>query len=211
MDLEVVEDVKVGDTVVIARNSAAIATVTRAEAKRRMGRGGKLDVNIDFVRMVNGEKVSLRAVRESAGGSHTGAMTGAIVATSLVAWPAAPFFLMMHGKDTTIPKGTEIAAYVQGDITIDAARLAPKTSAGNRAAAAAPGSAMAAQAGAKSMTNTDVIALKDAGVSDELLVAKIRNSAGEYRLDTEDLIALKRANVSEAVIQSMIEARGRTR
>src|SRR3954451_11342551 len=136
VDLEVVEDVKVGDTVVIARNSAAIATVTRAEAKRRMGRGGKLDVNIDFVRMVNGEKVALRAVRESAGGSHTGAMTGAIVATSLIAWPAAPFFLLMHGKDITIPKGTEIAAYVQGDITVDPAKLAPKSGAATHVAAA---------------------------------------------------------------------------
>ncbi len=42
-------------------------------------------------------------------------MTGAIVATSLVVWPAAPFFLFMHGKDTTIPKGTEITAYVNGE------------------------------------------------------------------------------------------------
>ena len=209
VDLEVVEDVKVGDVIVIARNSAALATVTRAEAKRRMGRGGKLDVNIDFVRMVNGEKVALRAVRESAGGSHTGAMTGAIVATSLIAWPAAPFFLLMHGKDITIPKGTEIGAYVQGDITVDPARLAPKAYAANHAVPAAP--VMATQPATKSMSNVDIIALKDAGISDELLVAKIRNSPGEYRLDTEDLIALKRAKVSEAVIQSMIEARGRTR
>jgi hypothetical protein len=209
VDLEVVEDVKVGDTIVIARNSPAIATVTRAEAKRRMGRGGKLDVNIDFVRMVNGDKVALRAVRETAGGSHTGAMTGAIVATSLVAWPAAPFFLLMHGKDITIPKGTEIGAYVQGDITIDPARLAPKSSAVTHAVAAAP--APPVSSATKSMSNMDVIALKDAGISDDLLVAKIRNSPGEYRLDTEDLIALKRAKVSEAVIQSMIEARGRTR
>jgi hypothetical protein len=153
--------------------------------------------------------VSLRAVRESAGGSHTGAMTGAIVATSLIAWPAAPFFLLMHGKDITIPKGTEIGAYVQGDITIDPARLAPKTYAASRPVAAA--SAPIAAVASKSMSNMDVIALKDAGISDDLLVAKIRNSPGEYRLDTEDLIALKRAKVSEAVIQSMLEARGRTR
>src|SRR3954452_5455021 len=159
VDLEVVEDVKVGDTVVIARNSAAIATVTRAEAKRRMGRGGKLDVNIDFVRMVNGDKVALHAVRESAGGGHTGAMTGAMVATSLIAWPAAPFFLLMHGKDITIPKGTEIAAYVQGDITVDPAKLAPKSGAATHVAAAP---APPVQATTKSMSNLDVIALKDA-------------------------------------------------
>ena len=199
IDLEVVEDVKVGDSIVIPRNSAALATVTRAEAKRRMGRGGKLDVNIDFVRMANGDKVSLRAVRETAGGSHTGAMTGAMVATSLVAWPAAPFFLMMHGKDVTIPKGTEITAYVQGDVTLNAARVR---------SAAAPASA---QSAGKIMSNTDVIALKGAGLSDDLLIAKIRSTPGEYRLDTEDLIALKRARVAEPVIQSMIEAQSHAR
>jgi len=42
-------------------------------------------------------------------------MTGAIVATSIVFFPAAPLFLFMHGKDVTIPKGTEITAYVNGD------------------------------------------------------------------------------------------------
>ena len=41
------------------------------------------------------------------------------------------------------------------------------------------------------MNNMDVIALKDAGVSDELLISKIRNTSGDYRLETEDLIALK--------------------
>ncbi len=52
-----------------------------------------------------------------------GAMTGAIVATSLVFWPAAPFFLMMHGKDITIPKGTEITAYVNGNMNLDSTRF----------------------------------------------------------------------------------------
>jgi hypothetical protein len=84
-----------------------------------MGRGGKLDVNIDDVRLADGEKAPLRAVKEGKGGSHTGAMTGAMVATAIVFFPAAPLFLFMKGKDITIPKGTEITAYVNGDIPLD--------------------------------------------------------------------------------------------
>jgi len=118
VDFEVLEDLKVGDTLVIARGGTAIATVTQAQPKRRMARGGKLDVNIDYVRLVNGEKAALRAVRETKGGGHTGAMTGAIVATSIVFFPAAPFFLFMHGKDVTIPKGTEITAYTNGEVKL---------------------------------------------------------------------------------------------
>jgi hypothetical protein len=36
-----------------------------------MARGGKLDVTIDYVRLVNGDKVALRGVRETSGGGHT--------------------------------------------------------------------------------------------------------------------------------------------
>src|SRR5713101_1750651 len=105
---EVVEDVLVDGIVVVPKGGTAWATVTAAPPKRRMGRGGKLDLNIDKVRLVDGSKTRLSAVKNTKGGSHTGAMTGAIVATSLIVWPAAPFFLFMHGKDITIPKGTAI-------------------------------------------------------------------------------------------------------
>lgn len=119
VDFEVLDEIKVGDAVVIARGGVALGTVTEAHPKRRMGRGGKLNVNIDHVRLVNNEKVALRAVKETKGGGHAGAMTGAIVATSIVFFPAAPLFLFMHGKDITIPKGTEITAYVNGDVRLD--------------------------------------------------------------------------------------------
>src|SRR5207245_4787339 len=33
------------------------------------------------------------------------------------------FFLVMHGKDVTIPKGTETTAYVDGEIKLDRARF----------------------------------------------------------------------------------------
>jgi len=129
----VLEEVRIVDKLVIPKGSLALGTVTVAEEKKRMGRGGKLDINIDSVRLANGQKAALRAVKNAKGGGHVGAMTGAIVVTSLVLWPAAPFFLFMHGKDITIPKGTEITAYVNGNMSLDLARFSgfsPSTQSG---------------------------------------------------------------------------------
>jgi hypothetical protein len=123
VDFEVLEDVKVGDVIIIQHGAMAIGTVTEAQPKRRMGRAGKLNINIDYVQLVDGEKVPLRAVKGGSGGSHTGAMTGAIVATSILFFPAAPFFLFMHGKDITIPKGTEVPAYIAADTPLDPAKF----------------------------------------------------------------------------------------
>jgi PEGA domain-containing protein len=123
VDFEVVQDVSVNGTLVIPKGGLAFATVTEAQAKRRMARGGKLGVNIDYVKLVSSEKAPLRAVKDLRGGGHTGVMVGGIVATGIVFFPAAPFFLFMHGKDITIPKGTEITAYVSGDMKLDIAKF----------------------------------------------------------------------------------------
>ena len=125
VDFEVLDDIKVMDLTVVPKGGVALGTVTEAKAKGRMGRGGKLNVTIDYARLVSGEKAALRAVKDVAGGSHSGSMTAGIVATSLIVWPAAPFFLFMHGKDITIPKGTEITAYVNGDMELVRARFQP--------------------------------------------------------------------------------------
>jgi hypothetical protein len=127
IDFEVLEEVKVHDVIVIPRGGTAWGTVTEAQPKRRMGRAGKLDINIDNVRLTSGEKVALRAVKDVKGGGHQGAITGAIVATSIVFFPAAPLFLLVHGKDITIPKGTEITAYTNGDIPLDAKKFVTET------------------------------------------------------------------------------------
>jgi hypothetical protein len=119
VSFEVLEDVFVDDVVVIKKGSIAIGTVTDAQPKRTMGRAGKLDIALDYVRLVDTEKAQLRGTKEGKGKSHTGAMTGAIVATAIVVWPAAPFFLFMHGKDIDIPKGTPVTAFVDGDFTVD--------------------------------------------------------------------------------------------
>ena len=144
VDFETLDDITVNGSLVIPKGGLAFATVTEAQAKRRMARGGKLDINIDYVKLVSGDKATLRAVKDVKGGGHTGGMVGGMVVTSLVFFPAAPFFLFMHGKDISIPKGTEITAYVSGDMKMDIAKFQPATSptlAGSPAVAAAPLSA----------------------------------------------------------------------
>jgi hypothetical protein len=120
---EVTEDVVVQGVTVIPKGAQALATVTEAQSKRSMGRGGKLNVNVDSVRLADSEKAQLRAVRDEKGGGHVGAMTGAMVATAIVFFPAAPLFLFIKGKDITIPKGTEVTAFVQGDMKLDMAKF----------------------------------------------------------------------------------------
>lgn len=120
---EVIEDVSVDQVVVLPKGATAIATVTTAQSKKSMGRGGKLDIAISYARLKDQEKVALRATQENKGGGHVGAMTGAMVATAIVFFPAAPLFLFIKGKDITIPQGTEITAFVEGDMHLNMANF----------------------------------------------------------------------------------------
>jgi hypothetical protein len=103
-----------------------------------MGKSGKLNVNIDYVQLATGDKVALRSVQGGKGGSRTGAMTGAMVATGILFFPAAPLFLFMKGKNINIPKGTEITAYVAADTPLDQARFMNRQEAGTMMAANQP-------------------------------------------------------------------------
>jgi len=142
---EVVEDVSVDQVVVLPKGATAIATVTEAEHKKSMGRAGKLNIAISYARLKDQEKVALRAVKESKGGGHVGAMTGAMVATSIVFFPAAPLFLFIHGKDITLPQGTEVTAFVEGDMHLNMASFAPAPDTSSQTQAfAAPAAAVQA-------------------------------------------------------------------
>ncbi len=127
VDFEVLEEVKVNDAVVIPKGSVALGEVTEAREKRRMGRGGKLQVEIESVRLTDGEKAPLRALRDVKGSGKKGKMTVGIVATGIGFFPAAPLFLLMHGKEATVPKDTQFTAYIQGDIALEPARFGVKT------------------------------------------------------------------------------------
>jgi hypothetical protein len=207
VDFELLEDVMVNDMVVAERGAVAMGTIIDAEAKRRMGRSGKLEVTIDHVRMVDGCKAALRAVKGGEGGSSTGKMTGAIVATSLIVWPAAPFFVFMKGKDKTLPKGTEMTAYMNGDNKLDPRRFAPAQQSVLETTIISSAPAATAPAAGGALTNGEILALKQAGLSDAVILAKVQSSPGRHSLNTQDLIALKKAGVGDNIIAEMLKAK----
>ncbi len=196
VDFETLDDVKIGDTIVIPKGSTAIGTVTNAQPKGHLGRGGKLDMNIDYVRMPNGEKLPLRGVQNANGGGHTAAMTGAIVATSIIFFPAAPLFLFMKGKDITIPQGHEITVYTNTEYSAHAANLVGQSN------SASP----AFQPAGPVLTNMDILALRAAGLGDDVIIQKIKSSPGRYALGVDDLTALKKAGLPDAIISAMLGA-----
>ena len=59
---------------------------------------------------------------------------------------------------------------------------------------------------AETLTNDMVVALVQAGLGEEAVVAKIKASAAHYALSTDDLISLKKNGVTGPVIAAMIEA-----
>jgi hypothetical protein len=115
-----VDDIELNGITVLHRGSSVSGVITEADAKKRMGRGGKLNFTIGNLILADGEKVNLRAVRESSGSSHVAGMVELMVNMPIA---AAPFFLLMHGEDASFPKGTVITAFIDGDKHLDLSKF----------------------------------------------------------------------------------------
>jgi len=180
VQFEVLEEIRISDVLIIPKGGIAWGTVTEAQPKRRMARGGKLEIVMDSVRLNDGEKAALRATKEASGGGHTGAMTAGIVATGLILWPAAPFFLFMHGKDISIPKGTEVPTFVNGNFQLDLSKFQQPNSAGSQSQPA-PVSAASAELVVTSNPSGSDIQLDGAFIGSTPSTTGV--SAGEHTID----------------------------
>jgi hypothetical protein len=119
VELAVSDEIKVDDQVVVPQGSRVTGTITMAQEKRRMGRAGKLDFSIDRVRSADGEWIPLRYTLNKKSGESHAVRTGIITAgVAAVFWPAAPVFLLMKGKDTTINKGVVFDTFTDSDHTV---------------------------------------------------------------------------------------------
>ncbi|MBZ5701177.1 MAG: LssY C-terminal domain-containing protein [Acidobacteriia bacterium] len=121
VDFEVIYDVLLDGFCVIPRGSVAQATVTAVHRKRRMGRGGKLGLRLDSIRLRTGQTVILRSEKEVRGAGHKTVMATGMAVTALAFYPAAPALLFVRGQESVLLQGTEVTAYVYGNFPLDAA------------------------------------------------------------------------------------------
>jgi len=121
VDLVVAEDVVLDGLCVIPGGASAEGVVTEAEPKRRMGKGGKLGLGVKSVHLADNEKARARSFEVSAG---TDSAAGSIL-------PLA------HGKDVVFAQGTEITAYIDGNVYLKRASFQPAKNT-SRPAAAVP-------------------------------------------------------------------------
>jgi len=190
IQLTVADDVKVGDAVVIPRDTVVNGTVVQAVPKRRMGRTGKLDFSIDNILLPHGRIPVRYSVVKKEGGSKA-TSTGVVTAgVAVLFWPAAPFVLLRKGKETVFHKGTVYEVFTDVEFSL---KTSPTRPAGTSLSA---------------MKNADVLDLKKAGFPDEIIIARINAAPGEYALDTPAMIELKRAGLSDAIITAMVKKSG---
>jgi hypothetical protein len=98
---------------------------------------------------------------------------------------ASPVLVWVKGKDVVFEKGTETTAYVSGDARIDESQ--PHTV----------------------LTNTDIVKMQKAGLSEEIVLSKIGTSPTNFTTNTQDLIQLKEAGVNDNIINAMVQKTGR--
>ncbi len=117
VELVLDQDLAVGPTIVAKKGAKAVATVSQSDKAGMAGRGGKLNVQLEYLE-AGDTRIKLRGMQGRQGDDKTGATVGLVVAFGLVGF-------MKHGKQAEVKEGTPIKAYVDRDtevpVAIDAA------------------------------------------------------------------------------------------
>src|SRR5258708_5399390 len=103
------EDLKVGDMTVAKAGAKAVGTVTHAKKAGMMGKGGELNMRLEYL-LVGDTRMRLRGTKGKEGEGKVGA---AVALTVLF----GPIGLIKHGKNVEVKQGTPLLAYVDQDFT----------------------------------------------------------------------------------------------
>jgi hypothetical protein len=115
-------------SVAVAEGAYAYGRVLRSKKRALMGQSGKLEFVIDYVHAVDGSKIPLSA-RITKGGqdNQAAAIVGTLFLSSLCC--------AVRGRDTVVPAGSEVTAYIENDTQLNIANVPPAVTAAGPPAA----------------------------------------------------------------------------
>jgi hypothetical protein len=110
VNLILAEDLIVDNVVVAKAGDKAVGEVSHAKRAGMMGRGGELNIRLDYLR-VGDTRVMLRGTRDKTGDDATGTTVALTVLFG-------PIGLIKHGKEIDIKEGTTLKVFVASDTTL---------------------------------------------------------------------------------------------
>ena len=124
------EDVVINGQVVVRKGTEAVGSVVNAEKGGYMGKSGKLAIQVESTKTVDGQPLKLRAAKGKEGEDNT---TSTMVLSFI-----SPVFLFKKGGEAKVAPGTPITVYVAQEkrfrldgSTLVAVAMEPSTSAAN--------------------------------------------------------------------------------
>lgn len=120
IDFTVVHPVVVKGVTVIAQGAPATARVVQVKKARHWGRSGQISWTMNHTVAVDGSQIPLRFSKESKGGGSSGKVAVAVVATSVLFWPAAPVWGLKKGHPDVLPAGKRFDVFVDGNVSVNA-------------------------------------------------------------------------------------------
>lgn len=136
ISFEIIEDIRMGNTLLIQRGALAIGTITQAHSKKIFGRSGNLSFRLDYATALDGSKVPLTVSKGNAvqvkqklgaGSSMPGsalALGGAVMYNNPAGMVISALSFFKKGKDVGLPAGQLIDAYVAQNTTVSDSRPA---------------------------------------------------------------------------------------
>ena len=110
--------------------------------------------------------------------------------------------VVMYVRGTVRPISTDPAVVSLAEEAVKAYQAgAPSGVAGAAGTSAPPSAGTASSTG---LTVDGVISLVGAGISDDLIIAKIQKSGQTFDLSTDDMVRLKKAGASDTVMKAMM-------
>jgi hypothetical protein len=104
LELEVADDVRVGDVVVIAKGSLGSASITNLRSGGNV-KGGWIDIDLDSIVLSDGERVSIRSLKQQPMRNDQSNIVSS------------------QARDASISQGADLTVFVNGTQQIDMTRL----------------------------------------------------------------------------------------